>query len=338
MSGGLTYAPGAGINFVQANSAQPASPATTAPITYPIAQTAGNLNVVIIGWADATTTVQSVTDSAGNTYNLAFNPTVGTGISQAIYYAKNINAAASNTVTVTFSAPAQGPDVRVLEYSGLDTGNPLDTGAGNAGTGTKGFQDGAADGGTHHWKKRIGESAGILANGFTHRGFDAGSERFAERVAASLLAAKLNGFGDDRADVLGACFRIGNTMMQPLQGFLFGSEDKMAQFLKRACAVGRRVVRLLRNTFCGSVSHRHSAKKFRWAGTRPQGKGSLPFRQLQFVLETQSEFIEEISEHGAIGLVVAECFGFTLEGSFQLLLGRLDLIAECLGLFQDARA
>jgi len=65
---------------------------------------------------------------------------------------------------------------------------------------------------------------------------------------------------------------------------------------------------------------------------------SLLFRQLQFVLETQSEFIEEISEHGAIGLVVAECFGFPLEGSFQLLLGLLDLIAKCLGLFQDARA
>ena len=136
LSGALTYAPGAGINFVQANSAQPTSPATTATITYPIAQTAGNLNVIIIGWADATTMVQSVIDSAGNTYNLAFNPTIGTGLSQAIYYAKNINASPSNTVTVSFSAPAQGPDVRVLEYSGLDTGNPLDAAGGTAGTGT----------------------------------------------------------------------------------------------------------------------------------------------------------------------------------------------------------
>ena len=133
---GYTYAPGAGINFVQAKSAQPVSPATTATVTYPIAQTAGNLNVVIIGWADTTATVQAVTDSSGNTYNLAFNPTLGTGISQAIYYAKNINAAASNTVTVTFSAAAQSPDVRVLEYSGLDTGNPLDAGGGAAGSGT----------------------------------------------------------------------------------------------------------------------------------------------------------------------------------------------------------
>jgi len=136
LAGGYTYAPGAGINFVQVNSAQPTSPATTATITYSIAQTAGNLNVVIIGWADATTTVQSVIDSAGNTYNLAFNPTIGTGLSQAIYYAKNIKASPSNTVTVSFSAPAQAPDVRVLEYSGLDTVTPLDAAGGSAGTGT----------------------------------------------------------------------------------------------------------------------------------------------------------------------------------------------------------
>ena len=136
LPGGYTYATAAGISFVQANSAQPTSPATTAMITYAIAQTAGNLNVAIIGWADATTTVQSVTDSAGNTYNLAFNATVGAGLSQAIYYAKNIIAAASNTVTVTFSAAAASPDVRVLEYSGLDPVTPLDTAGGNTGTGT----------------------------------------------------------------------------------------------------------------------------------------------------------------------------------------------------------
>lgn len=135
LGGGYTYATGAGINFVQVDSAQPTSPAATATITYSMAQTAGNLNIVIIGWADTTATVQSVTDTAGNTYNLAFNPTLGTGLSQAIYYAKNIKAAASNSVTVTFSAAAQSPDVRVLEYGGLDPVTPLDTGGGGAGTG-----------------------------------------------------------------------------------------------------------------------------------------------------------------------------------------------------------
>jgi len=136
LAGGYTYVPAVTVSFVQANSAQPASPATTATINYATAQTAGNLNVVIIGWADATTTVQSVTDTAGNTYNLAFNPTVGTGLSQAIYYAKNIIAAVSNTVTVTFSLAAQSPDVRILEYSGIDPVTALDSGGGRAGTGT----------------------------------------------------------------------------------------------------------------------------------------------------------------------------------------------------------
>ncbi len=78
-----------------------------ATVNYTLAQTVGNLNVVIVGWADATATVQSVVDSAGNTYTLAFPATVGTGLSQAIYYAKNIVAAAAgNTVTVTFSVAA----------------------------------------------------------------------------------------------------------------------------------------------------------------------------------------------------------------------------------------
>ncbi len=137
LAGGYTYAAGTtGINFVQVNSAQPTSPATTAPVNYTLAQTAGNLNVVVVGWADTTATVQSVTDSAGNTYTLAFPATVGTGFSQAIYYAKNIVADASNTVTVTFSVAAQSPDVRIVEYSGLDTVSPLDDTNGQSGSGT----------------------------------------------------------------------------------------------------------------------------------------------------------------------------------------------------------
>jgi hypothetical protein len=135
-TGLYTYAPDTGINFVQIASAQPASPAATAIVNYALPQTVGNLNVIIVGWADATAQVQSVVDSAGNTYTLAFPPTVGTGLSQAIYYAKNIVAAASNTVTVTFNVAALSPDVRILEYSGIDAVAPLDTGGGSAGTGT----------------------------------------------------------------------------------------------------------------------------------------------------------------------------------------------------------
>src|SRR4029079_6728519 len=40
-----------------------------------------------------------------------------------------------NAVTVEFDGPANYPDVRILEYSGLDPANPLDTAAGTAGVG-----------------------------------------------------------------------------------------------------------------------------------------------------------------------------------------------------------
>ena len=56
-------------------------------------------------------------------------------LTQSIYYAKNIAAAAAeaNTVTVTFSGAATAPDVRIAEYRGLDPVNPLDGAVGGAG-------------------------------------------------------------------------------------------------------------------------------------------------------------------------------------------------------------
>jgi len=126
------------ISFVQANSAVPAS-GTTVKVTYTNAQSAGDLNIVAIGWNNSTTVVNSVTDTVGNVYNVAAGPTVQTGTQSAvIYYAKNIAAAAANgnTVTVTFSASAPYPDVRILEYSGLDPSSPLDVNAAASGTST----------------------------------------------------------------------------------------------------------------------------------------------------------------------------------------------------------
>ena len=101
------------------------------------AQGAGDLNVVAIGFNDATSTITSVTDSAGNVYQLAAPMTRGSGMSQAIYYAKNINAAAAGSNSSPFSSRVQFriADVRVAEYGGLDTVNPLDTSASAAGSG-----------------------------------------------------------------------------------------------------------------------------------------------------------------------------------------------------------
>jgi len=129
--------PPSGINFVQANTGPTTIQAsnTSVAVAYTSSQTAGNLNVVAIGWGDTTSSISSVTDSKGNTYTKAVGPTSIAGLQQSIYYAKNI-AAGSNTVTVKFNQAAAYPDVRILEYSGLDPTSPLDVTAAATGTGT----------------------------------------------------------------------------------------------------------------------------------------------------------------------------------------------------------
>ena len=118
-------APSSPLAFVQVAAATPQSPQSTVKVIYTAAQTAGNLNVVVVGWNDSTSKVTSVSDSLLNAYTLAVGPTTGTGLSQSIYYAKDI-ASGSNTVTVTFNQAAANPDIRILEYAGLDTVSPLD--------------------------------------------------------------------------------------------------------------------------------------------------------------------------------------------------------------------
>ena len=111
---------------------------TSVSVQYTVAQTAGNLNVVIVGWNDSAAQVRAVADTRGNAYQLAVGPTVLSGtISQSIYYAKNIAAPtlATNTVTVNFTAAATYPDIRILEYSGVDSVSPVDTVAGTTGNG-----------------------------------------------------------------------------------------------------------------------------------------------------------------------------------------------------------
>jgi YD repeat-containing protein len=126
------------LGFVQGNFASPNS-GSSITVTFNSAQTAGNLNVVFVGWDDATSTIQSITDSAGNSYVAAVGPTVNTGnATQTMYYAANIasSAAGTNTVTVTFSGSVPYPDVRALEFSGVATSSPLDTMVATTGDGT----------------------------------------------------------------------------------------------------------------------------------------------------------------------------------------------------------
>ena len=105
LTNGFTYNSAVAISFGQVAAATPQSPTATVPVTFPGAQTAGDLNIVVVGWNDTTAAVQSVKDSAGNTYNLAIGPTSGTALQQSIYYAAPI-VGGSNTVTVTFTQAA----------------------------------------------------------------------------------------------------------------------------------------------------------------------------------------------------------------------------------------
>jgi hypothetical protein len=129
LTNGFTYNSAVAISFGQVAAATPQSPTATVPVTFPGAQTTGDLNIVVVGWNDTTAAVQSVKDSAGNTYNLAIGPTSTTGLQQSIYYAAPI-VGGSNTVTVTFTQAALYPDVRILEYRGVTT---LDAKAGASG-------------------------------------------------------------------------------------------------------------------------------------------------------------------------------------------------------------
>ncbi len=143
-TGGLTYSLGSGaINYIQRTDAATGTSSQNVP-TSPMAnpQTKGNLNVVLIGWSDTSSQVSSVTDANGNTYVQALPVIQGSSLSQVVYYAKNIAgdsgscAPTCNVITVKFNQSTASPDVRVVEYSGLDINAPLDQAVGNAGNGS----------------------------------------------------------------------------------------------------------------------------------------------------------------------------------------------------------
>src|SRR5206468_2993711 len=68
------------IAFVQTAYSVPQTPQSTVTARYAAAQTAGNLNIVAVGWNDVISHVLSVTDSSGNSYAQALSPTINSGI------------------------------------------------------------------------------------------------------------------------------------------------------------------------------------------------------------------------------------------------------------------
>src|SRR5439155_104105 len=63
----LTPPPSSGFKFVQVAYATPQVNSASVTVKYAAAQTAGNLNMVAVGWNDTTAAVTSLTDTTGNT-------------------------------------------------------------------------------------------------------------------------------------------------------------------------------------------------------------------------------------------------------------------------------
>jgi hypothetical protein len=195
------------IGFVQVNSAVPQTPQTSVSVAYTVAQTAGDLNVVIVGWGSSTATVGTVTDSSGNVYQLAVGPTVYSDQSgttqQSIYYAANIAAAGANTVTVTFTTAAAWPDIRILEYSGIATTSPLDVTAGAAGSSTSAssgpatttVMNGLIVGADDTWTHTTGPGSGFTSRVITSPDGDIAEDKITTTVGSYTATAPISPSG-----------------------------------------------------------------------------------------------------------------------------------------------
>ena len=121
--------PPGGIAMVQSKSVE----ATNVPsfsTSFLSPNTAGNLIIAFVRMSTLTQHV-SLSDTAGNLYtDCVSQPQNGDGHQVHIFYAKNIAAAATNTVTATFSGTNNHPWMAVYEFKGLSPTDPLDQTAG----------------------------------------------------------------------------------------------------------------------------------------------------------------------------------------------------------------
>ena len=227
-------------SFVQVTSATLQTTIQTVPVAYPGAQTAGNLNIVVVGWYDTAATVLTVTDSAGNDYALAIGPTDGNGLRQSIYFAANIKGG-GNTVTVTFDQAAKKPDIRILEYAGVVGEGALDQTAGNQGGGLT-SQCGPV---TTTAASELIFAANTVANGtqnhgsgFTSKIITAGNKNLAEDEVASSIGS----FGATAALQLG----VNNNWVMQMVTLRAGPSQRLYPFKgrnSRGGALRRRSVR-----------------------------------------------------------------------------------------------
>ena len=115
------------IEFVQYDDFYSISSETTIANDTALSTTSGNFIVVIVGLYSTTTTVSSISDTAGNTYVKAIGENLGLwNERKEIWYAENITGNANNITTVTFSASVLYRYISVAEFSGVATSSSLD--------------------------------------------------------------------------------------------------------------------------------------------------------------------------------------------------------------------
>jgi len=119
------------LEFVQANSISAGASSGAIDLAFPLDQTAGDTNVVVLRWGSASTALTALSDQAGNHYVSALAQ-ADTQEQQAVFFATNIAAGPQNVVHAQFTT-FETVTMIVLEYGGVASTNPLDQTASNAG-------------------------------------------------------------------------------------------------------------------------------------------------------------------------------------------------------------
>jgi anaerobic selenocysteine-containing dehydrogenase len=124
------------IAFVQANSSVPQSPQVSVTVPYALVQSAGNLNVVVVGWNDSTAHIQTIGDTQGNVYNVGHWPYGHLGRRHSVNLLRQKypgSRGGSQRRDGDFDQAAQLVDIRTAEYRGIDSVNPLDVAVAESG-------------------------------------------------------------------------------------------------------------------------------------------------------------------------------------------------------------
>jgi hypothetical protein len=126
--GSLPASSGAAISYVQGAVTVSARRQIEASASFPSTQSAGDLDVIFVAWANSHAEIVSVSDTSGNLYLRAGSTSYGDAATQVAYYARNIAAATPgrNAVKVVFSTPVDKPTLAIVEYHGADPLRPVD--------------------------------------------------------------------------------------------------------------------------------------------------------------------------------------------------------------------